>query len=135
MRVGHVMSRVIHHLISEFSHLYEGAVGADARLPGVAEGGGHDALCRQLHIGVVEHNEGRVAAQLQADLVAGDSPGQCPTQRMAPAGICMADCMPAVGYLLVRTPSNDGSTGTLIRADGWMHGAVKAAVQLSGAPF
>ncbi len=45
--------------------LYVDAVGTDAGLPGVAVLGDHRALDRRIQIGVVEDDEGCVAAQLQ----------------------------------------------------------------------
>ncbi len=42
--------------------LDEHAVGADAGLARVAEGGGHDAAGRGVDVRVVEHNVGRIAA-------------------------------------------------------------------------
>ena len=55
---------------SRIAHLHEDAVGADAGLAGVAEGGARDALGGQLHVSIVEHNEGRVAAELERHLPA-----------------------------------------------------------------
>jgi len=44
--------------------VHEGAVDADARLPGVAQGRGDDAARRQRQVGVGKHQERRVAAEL-----------------------------------------------------------------------
>ena len=49
--------------------LHQDAVGADAGLAGVAVLGGDRALDRGVEVGVVEHDEGRVAAELQRDLL------------------------------------------------------------------
>ena len=51
--------------------LHQDAVGADAGLAGVAVLRGHGALHRGVQIGVVEDDEGRVAAQLHAGLLDG----------------------------------------------------------------
>jgi methylaspartate ammonia-lyase len=45
------------------------AVRADAGLAAVAELGDHQAFDRGVQVGVVEHDEGRVAAQLQRQLL------------------------------------------------------------------
>ena len=42
--------------------LDEHAVGADAGLARIAEGGGHDAAGRGVDVRVVEHNVGRITA-------------------------------------------------------------------------
>ena len=49
--------------------LHVDAVGADAGLPGVAELRGDRALDRRIEIGVVEDDEGRVAAELERELL------------------------------------------------------------------
>ena len=51
------------------ARLDEDPVGADAGLSGVAKLGGHAAGDGLLHVGRVEHDEGRVAAQLQRYLL------------------------------------------------------------------
>ena len=45
--------------------LHENAIGADAGLAHVAEFGADSAFDRRVEIGVVEHDEGRVAAEFQ----------------------------------------------------------------------
>ena len=49
--------------------LHENPVGAHAGLPGVAELGRDRALDRQLEVGIVEHDQRRVAAELERDLL------------------------------------------------------------------
>ncbi|MNZ63441.1 hypothetical protein D3C78_815870 [compost metagenome] len=51
--------------------LNEEAIYTNAGLPGVTELRGHGAFDRRIQIGVVEHDERRVAAQLQRDLFQG----------------------------------------------------------------
>ncbi|MNQ19370.1 hypothetical protein D3C85_324330 [compost metagenome] len=47
--------------------LHQDAIGADAGLPGVAELALHDPGHRLFQVGVVEHDKGRIAAQLEAE--------------------------------------------------------------------
>ena len=49
--------------------LHQEAIGTDAGLAGIAELGCHRAFHRRIEIGVFEHQEGRVAAKLQRDLL------------------------------------------------------------------
>src|SRR3546814_10902540 len=49
--------------------LHQDAVGTDAGLAGVAELGDHGTLDGGIEVGVVEHQEGRVATELQRDLL------------------------------------------------------------------
>ena len=51
--------------------LHVEAVGADAGLPGVAVLGNHGAFDRRIEIGIIEHDEGRIAAELQGKLLDG----------------------------------------------------------------
>ncbi len=44
-------------------------VRAHAGLPAVAELRGHEAVHRRVHVGILEHDEGRIAAQLQRELL------------------------------------------------------------------
>ena len=64
------------------ARLDEDPVGADAGLAGVAELGGHAAGDGLRHVGRVEDDEGRVAAQLKRDLLhrAGALPGSWTSQ-------------------------------------------------------
>ena len=64
--------------------LHQDAVGADAGLAGVAELAGQGAGHRLIEIGVVEHDEGGVAAQLQAQPL--DGVGGLAHQQRAHAG-------------------------------------------------
>ena len=49
------------------ARLDQDAVGADAGLPAIAEFGGDCPFDRQIDIGIVEHDERRIAAQLEAE--------------------------------------------------------------------
>ncbi|MNI44296.1 hypothetical protein D3C73_986670 [compost metagenome] len=64
--------------------LHQDAVGADAGLPGVAKFALHDPGDGQVQIGVVEHNERRVAPQFQAQAL--DGGGALAHQQLADPG-------------------------------------------------
>ncbi len=64
--------------------LHEKAIGADAGLPGVAVFRGDGAIDRGVEIGVVEHDEGRVAAQFERDFF--HRAGALPHQELADLG-------------------------------------------------
>ena len=64
------------------ARLHEHAVRADAGLAAVAELGGHQAVDRRVEVGVVEHDERRVAAEFERQLLQRvgrlRAPGACP---------------------------------------------------------
>ena len=51
--------------------VHKDAIGADAGLAAVAELGGHEAVHGRSHIGVLENDEGRIAAQFERELFEG----------------------------------------------------------------
>ena len=64
--------------------LHQDAIGADASLAGIAVFGGHGAGDRLVEIGVVEHDERRVAAELERELL--HRVGALPVERLADRG-------------------------------------------------
>ena len=71
MYTGVINQGALQEAVRMKRHLHKHAVGADAGLPGVAESAADDTRRRRVHVSVVEHDEGGVPSQLQADLLHG----------------------------------------------------------------